>query len=274
MTNPFEDRLHFIVQPGLLLEDKAKVIRLAATVMSIRHSEATDTIEIAGEVQHTSTTAEGVDLIILDTLSSMTRADQNNNTAMETVFGNCKWLREVTGAGVLLIHHNAKASEFNSGEDWRGATSQIAALDNWFHLMHAPHTPPQRRLVKIKKFRGLRPADFRFDLEVDETKARLTLFTSQEDGPPPPPPTIAFDVREEVISVLAKTRDFRTAREIETEMETTAEMAGVSNLYKKICDVLKDPANVALIEKGPRKMYRLRERPLEEAGPKETAEGA
>jgi hypothetical protein len=269
-TNPFEDRMHFIVQPGILLEEKKKVIQLASTVMSIKHSEQREMIEFDGELQHTVTVAEGVDLIILDTLSSMTRTNQNDNTAMETVFGNLKWLREVTRAGIILVHHNSKPTEFNSGEDWRGATSQIAALDNWLHLMHVPHTPPDRRLLKIKKFRGLRPPDFHFDLVIDEQRARLVA--QDPAASPPSEGLITFDVKEEVIAVLARKREFMTAREIQdAQMTIAAEMAGVNDLYKKICIVLKDPANESLIEKGPRKMYRLRETPLEKGGSEEIA---
>jgi hypothetical protein len=75
---------------------------------------------------------------------------------------------------VILLHHNAKRSEFNDGTDWRGAMSQIGALDSWCHLQPSRN---DKYLVGVqyKKFRGITPEDFSYRMDVnDPTTARLS----------------------------------------------------------------------------------------------------
>jgi len=186
-VNPFDDRLRFIIQPGLLLEDKKSVMRLASTVLSLKHSEydyiehrnSFSTGERIGVKQVEYKT--GADLIVLDTLSSMLRVDQLDNTSMEIPIRNCRWLAAATGACVVIIHHNSYPSENNDGERWRGAGSQVAALDNWFHIAHTPRGPKGRLLLKCKRFRGLTPPDFTYEMSVDDNKA--TLLSIDDESP-------------------------------------------------------------------------------------------
>ena len=257
-SNPYDERLHFIIRPGLLLEDKNLMMRLAASVMFIQHSAyeeqeydtGTDTTKLVTKQK------EGTDLIVLDTLSSMTRANQNDNTEMEAAFRNLRWLAEVTGACVLLLHHNSKPTEYNEGEDWRGAGAQIAALDNWFHLHQTPRKEGHL-LLKVKRFRGLKPEDFHLRREVDETSAKLYYSEEVEI-----PVTVAYDTKEAVLALLGATpHEFQTARQISEKLWPVASefIGSDTTLYSKVCKVVKDPANVNLIEIGPaRSGYRIK----------------
>lgn len=122
----------------------------------------------------------GFSLIAFDTLSRLTRARQSNNEEMEEVFRNIRLLSEETSACILILHHNSKRTEFNDGDDWRGAISQIAALDNWFDIK-LDKSNPNGRLVNVKKFRGLTPEPFNYELIVDEDSASLKQSSYVEE---------------------------------------------------------------------------------------------
>src|SRR5205823_4825426 len=122
--------------------------------------------------------SRGFDLIIFDTLSKLTALDQNNNSSMEVVFTNIRHIAEITGATIQLLHHNSKGGERNDGTDWRGAMSQIGALDRWFQLAKGRG---QERSLYAKKFRGITPAPIRFTLDVENPGyARLTAETDED----------------------------------------------------------------------------------------------
>lgn len=122
----------------------------------------------------------GFGLIIFDTLSRLTRAQQNDNTEMEKVFGHIRLICETTGASVLLIHHNSKPTEHNDGTDWRGAMAQIGALDSWVNITKKKN---EKDIVSVqfKKFRGITPENFRYKMNTgDEHEASLTYLDSSE----------------------------------------------------------------------------------------------
>lgn len=259
--NPFDDRLHFCIQPGFLLEDKERVKTLANTVLSIDHSETPELVHDPDTDTWTpvSKVVTGTDLIILDTLFSMTRVDMKNNTLMDVTFRNLRWLAEATGAGVVLVHHNPKPTEFNEGEDWLGPISQIAALDNWFNLKKS--SPRSDKInFKVKKVRGIKPDDFQFDLHADAEKASLTYLEEGEEGVVEA--EIQLDVKEMVINWLGMNRGFHPAREITEALWPAASdfYSSERTFYGRVCAVLNNPENTELIEKGPRRLgFRIRE---------------
>lgn len=73
------------------------------------------------------------DLLILDPLADVFDADENSNTDMNKEFKKLKALRKRFGCTILLIHHDGKASETNSGraphQRMRGANIIAAATD-------------------------------------------------------------------------------------------------------------------------------------------------
>jgi hypothetical protein len=159
------DSARFLLESPFMFESTDELRRLVATCRKFEWGEA----ELRGEgTEHAHFSRNhGVELIICDTVSKLTRANQNDNSEMEEVFRNIRALSTVTGAAVILLHHNSKKSEFNDGSDWRGAMSQIGALDSWCHL-----TPSRKDKyligVQFKKFRGITPEDFAYRMDVND----------------------------------------------------------------------------------------------------------
>lgn len=176
------DAARFLLQSSFFFEDIDEVRRLIRTCRAHEWGEA----EMCGEgTEHAELTQRrGVDVIVFDTLSRLTRSNQNDNTEMERVFRNIRLISEFTGAACILLHHNSKKSEFNNGDDWRGAMSQIGALDSWVQLT-SRRKDKYLVGVQFKKFRGITPEDFAFRMDVgDANMAKLTasdeLVTMQQ----------------------------------------------------------------------------------------------
>ena len=163
--------VRFLVQSTFMFEDRDEIRKLIATHRKFEWGETHITDD--GPERES-----GFHVIVFDTLSRLTRANQNDNTEMEEVFRNIRMLAEATNAAIILLHHNSKKSEFNDGADWRGAMSQIGALDSWVQL--TPH-PTKKHLIGVqyKKFRGITPADFAYTMNVDDPK-QATLVASDE----------------------------------------------------------------------------------------------
>jgi len=167
--NPFDSHAHFLIQSDFNLDDVHQVIRLIKTSQ-----------EVMGDVQYEITedddgnrtivdaTQSHFGLIVLDTLSKMTKSSENSNTERDACFEMIRLLAESTGATVLVLHHNTQPSEFRTGEEWRGGSAQIASLDCHFHL-----TAKNKGLIefKTKKMRGITPPTFNFLLDVHQEGA-------------------------------------------------------------------------------------------------------
>jgi AAA domain-containing protein len=159
------DSARFLLQSPFMFDNVDEVRRLIKTCRTFEWGEP----ELRGEGTADVILArrKGVDVIVFDTLSRLARANQNDNTEMEEVFRNIRIISELTGAACILLHHNAKKSEYNDGSDWRGAMSQIGALDSWCHL-----TPSRKDKylvgVEYKKFRGIQPEDFAYRMDVND----------------------------------------------------------------------------------------------------------
>jgi hypothetical protein len=184
-TNPF-DKVKFLIQSTFMLDNVDEVRRLIRTVSDETLFPRTRTSRkvVDDEGEHVDTIVEesgGCALIVFDTLSRLTIANQNDNTEMERVFANIRTICEVTGAAVLLLHHNSKPTEYNDGGDWRGAMSQIGALDSWVNLSAHKST---KRLVRadFKKFRGITPSAFEYKMGVDDEATAKLTFVGRTDG--------------------------------------------------------------------------------------------
>lgn len=179
-VNPFDDRLKFLIRPGLELQNKKHVDKLIRTVQGIQHSfrgggfteyeinSTGDVVPVEYEPYD-----YGVSLIIIDTLASSHRSNENDNSEMQVVFDNIRRLSEETKAAVILTHHHPKSGEFNTNNSkWRGATAQLGSLDNHMELSRVEGSKDMVEFA-IKKFRGLRIDDFTYRMIVDENTARL-----------------------------------------------------------------------------------------------------
>lgn len=164
--------VRFLIQSTFMFEDMDEVRKLIRTHQTFEW----------GDVHATEDGPErerGFHVIVFDTVSKLTRMNQNDNTEMEEVFRHIRWIAEATNAAVILLHHNAKKSEFNDGSDWRGAIGQIGGLDSWVHL-----TPKRsdKYLVKVqyKKFRGITPDDFSYRMSVMDAEAASLTVAEKE----------------------------------------------------------------------------------------------
>lgn len=108
----------------------------------------------------------GVGLIVFDTWSKCHRASENSNDEMNRAFDGLRMLSEATNAAVLLLHHHSYGNEFNSGSRWRGASSQLGALDAHIELKKGKG---DEIYVNFRKYRGVRPEDFSMTMKTTET---------------------------------------------------------------------------------------------------------
>lgn len=167
------DPVRFLVQSAFMFEDRDEVRKLIRTHQKYEWGETT--FEAGTNLPMRE---RGFHTIIFDTLSKLTRANQNDNTEMEEVFRNIRWIAEATDAAIILLHHNSKKSEFNDGADWRGAMSQIGALDSWVQLV--PHRKDKYLVgVQFKKFRGITPPDFAYRMNVTEVDEASLVISSE-----------------------------------------------------------------------------------------------
>jgi hypothetical protein len=180
--NPF-DNAQFLIQSGFTLDNRDLVLKLIKTINDYRWGKPWFELQqdAEGSTLMHERQNEGFSVVCFDTLSKMTRANQNDNTQMDDVFSTIRLIGEATGCAIVLLHHNSKRNEFNDGEDWRGATAQIGALDNWFQLTPTKHSGIIT--FTIKKFRGITPAPFSFKLIVEEgATGTARLEYAEDDG--------------------------------------------------------------------------------------------
>lgn len=169
--SPFA-RVQFLIQSPFMLDNADEVRRIILTALDESLFPREQTV-IDGEVVKSA--RGGCKLIVMDTLSRLTMANQNDNTEMEKVFAHIRIICEVTGAAVLILHHNSKATEFNDGADWRGAMSQIGALDSWIQLSSSKRNRHKIK-AEFKKFRGITPGSFEYQQNVGDPEVANLAF--------------------------------------------------------------------------------------------------
>jgi hypothetical protein len=217
--NPLKANVKFLIQSDFLFESRDSLLKLIKSTKNFVWGPLHETYdEATGSTDMVRNT--GFALIVFDTLSKLTRANQNDNSEMEEVFRNIRLLSETTGAAIMMLHHNAKASEFKDGEDWRGAMAQIGALDNWFQLTPA-RADKDTIQVKIKKFRGITPQPFFYKADVNS-------------GDPSEEPPASLAVVQEPKDVLFDDGIAEAA----VEMLRSPAAAGKWFTLKQVCDSL------------------------------------
>lgn len=173
-SNPYNTYAHFMLQTEFNLDDPTQIARLVKTSQRVWTMPHYDTVLRDDGWETVELQEQHYGLIILDTLSKLTRTPENDNTARDLVFNNLRDIAEATGATLLVLHHNSLQSEFRTGEEWRGAGSQFGALDVHFHL-----TARKKELVefKVKKFRGITPPPFEFHLDVHTSEDSIAKLS-------------------------------------------------------------------------------------------------
>jgi hypothetical protein len=74
--------------------------------------------------------AEGVRLLIVDTLARAHQTDENSNSEMAKLLGSFERICSRTGCAILLVHHTRKGGPGEAGERQHAARGASALVDN------------------------------------------------------------------------------------------------------------------------------------------------
>jgi hypothetical protein len=104
--------------------------------------------------------ASGYGLIVIDNLRTVSGGVDENSSEMSEVMFNLRWLAELTGAAVVVIHHERKSGGFSgrAGDALRGHSSIEAAIDLALKVEREPYS--DLITVKSTKTRGLEVLPF------------------------------------------------------------------------------------------------------------------
>ena len=181
--NPLDSNVRFLIQSDFMLDNLDTIRRLIASSRQFEWGPEMEEMvgfepsadgDLMIPVTRTSR-RKGFDLVIFDTWSKLTSAEQNSNTLTEAAFRMVRFFSRMTGAACLILHHNAAKSEFNDGEGWRGATAGPGALDNHLQLTAGEQ---EKYLIKgdFKKFRGITPPPFFYEMNVSDEEVASLVF--------------------------------------------------------------------------------------------------
>lgn len=74
-------------------------------------------------------TTTGARLIVIDYLGAISGGADENSSEMVAVMSGLRWIAEMTGAAVVVIHHKTKANKSRAGHSLRGHSSIEGAVD-------------------------------------------------------------------------------------------------------------------------------------------------
>lgn len=179
--NPLDANVRFLIQSDFTFDSLDHTKRIISTAKKFEWGPLVQRDEYDwehGQYAPSIRREMGFGLIIYDTYSKMTMANQNDNSEVENTFRNIRLIGEETGAAQILLHHNANPTEYNDGENWRGATSAAGALDNRIQLVTSK-TDKYLITVKYKKFRGITPEPFNYAMNVDDENEATLIWTEE-----------------------------------------------------------------------------------------------
>lgn len=182
VENPFDSYAHFLIQSEFNLDDIGMIARLIRTSEQVERPSYLEDVLTDEGWEQVEQAGKHYGLIIYDTLTKMTRTPENDNVGRDIVFDHLRLVAEATGATLMVLHHPPLTSEWRTGEEFRGAGSQIGDLDNHFHIVQNNKRPDVIQF-KFKKFRGITPKPFLFKLDVfdDENEASLDFMEPVKD---------------------------------------------------------------------------------------------
>ena len=181
LQNPFDLYADFLLQSDFNLDDPEKVGKLIKTSARVERPSYYE--EVMTETGWEQVEREGrhYRLIVYDTLTKLTRSPENDSIGRDVVFEHLRDVAEATGATLLVLHHPPLVSEFRSGEEWRGAGSQFGALDAHFHILRDNGREDVIQF-KVKKFRGITPKPFLYNMDVFNPETMAATLTYMESG--------------------------------------------------------------------------------------------
>lgn len=173
--------------------------------------------------------ASGAGLIIIDNLRTVSGGIDENASQMSEVMFNLRWLAEITGAAVVVIHHERKGNGFSgrAGDTLRGHSSIEAALDLALRIEREPYSD----LITIKstKTRGLEVLPF----------SCAFTFDKSQDG-----------ILNEAAFYSVESEDTQSNYAIEREIKEalTLEPMNQSKLWEAVHEVLPDVGKNRIID--------------------------
>lgn len=118
-----------------------------------------------------------IGFLILDTLVRFHSLDENNSTAMASIYENLCKLQENTGVAILLLHHSNKGRD----KEYRGSGDILAQVDCAFKISRYKKTG--KFVFTNTKNRNGEIEDFYGDLIFDENKIMLYKLEKNPEEP-------------------------------------------------------------------------------------------
>lgn len=149
----------------------------------------------AGNTQHVADMAgrmiaNGIRVLVIDNLITVSGGRKENEAEMQIVMDGIKWLREETGAAIILIHHQTKQgggrASGRKGESLRGHSCIEAACDSVWYVERDGEQGDNLSVIPTK-VRGapVNPFGAKFTFESNPDKSlRLARFFGNEVTPP------------------------------------------------------------------------------------------
>lgn len=107
------------------------------------------------QIEALAARAEGAGFIVIDNLRTISGGIDENASQMSEVAYGLRWLAEITGAAVVVIHHQRKSNGLSggrAGDSLRGHSSIEAALDLALQVDREPYS--DAIIIKCTKARG------------------------------------------------------------------------------------------------------------------------
>ena len=152
----------------------------------------------------------GIDLIILDTLSRLSLVDENDNNAGARLVSALERIRDASGASVITIAHSGKAGRTGKTDTHgqNGLRGASALMDNgrfglWFRPTQTKGGQPRIEIINAKTFRAKRAEPFKVSVDYPA----FTLLQEEETGEDDLMPLVVEDIKTHPATTQRGTRE-------------------------------------------------------------------
>lgn len=192
-------------------------------------------------------------IIVIDNLGLITGNVEENSAGMAQVMGNLRELAEITGAAVIVIHHQRKggANGSRAGDALRGHSSIEASLDLAIHIAREPNS----NLItgRSTKTRGVDVPDFAAEFYYEHKPGTKDLGKAYFTGIAPKRGDNA--IRDEIIDVVSAYGEIGKKKLYETVKDNLGQDApGVNKIRAWIDDMIGVTGELVEYKKG---IYRV-----------------
>ena len=110
----------------------------------------------------------GASLIVLDSARALNRGKENESDDMEIFVQNLKYIRQHTGAAIIVIAHDNAG-----GTKTRGSTAIEAGADSEYNI--TKRRAKKDHGVHVRKARAIAPQEFRYTITTEEDETLGTI---------------------------------------------------------------------------------------------------